>query len=179
MAAERPAQTANICPHCHHHNRAGVLVCEKCFRRMVERKDSTTKLVQLSDSHQTTGSFGNIDDNEIDNLVRLRIANAPMSIKIDPHKQTILGRANPQRPRQPDVDLSAFKALERGVSSIHAMIDTHNGDIVIADLGSSNGTFVNGKRLAPHDMQVLHNGDEIRMGNLFARIYFRKDTSLF
>ena len=182
MVEEQPAKTSNTnnCPHCNHPNRAGVLVCENCDRRMIERHDSTVRLTQLHDSGQTTGAFTGFDDSAGDDLLRLQIANAPMSIKIDPQKQTVLGRANPNKPRQPDVDLSAFKAHEHGVSSVHAMIDAHDGDIVIADLGSANGTLINGKRLKPHDMHVLRNGDEIRLGNLTARVYFRADdNSLF
>ena len=68
---------------------------------------------------------------------------------------------------------------DRELSKSHAEIFADGDGYMVCDLGSSNGTFVNGKRLAPHDMKVLHNGDEIRLGNLFARIYFRKETSLF
>ena len=179
MDEEHSAQASNMnkCPHCDHLNRPGVLVCENCDRRMVGRPDSTIQLRDLTGKRQTTGSYPEFDDPAEDNLLHLQIANAPMSVKIDPQQQTILGRANPNRPQQPDVDLSAFKALEHGVSSVHAMIDTHDGKIVIADLGSANGTFINGERLQPNDMHVLHNGDEIRLGKLKARVYFREDRS--
>lgn len=178
MAAEHPLKTSveNVCPHCHHKNRAGVLMCANCDRRMVVRRHSITKIVNLSDD-RTTGSFPDADDASADDSLLLRVANAPMSIKIDPQAQTVLGRANPQRKHQPDVDLSAFKAFERGVSSIHAMIDQQQGNFVLADLDSSNGTFINGERLAPRQVGILHNGDEIRLGNLFARIYFRQPNS--
>jgi pSer/pThr/pTyr-binding forkhead associated (FHA) protein len=179
MVEDHSAKTSstNICPHCHHPNRAGVLVCENCDRRMVERSDSTIHLKSALDTHQTTGAYPSLNDNEADGSLRLHVANASMSIKINPQKQTVLGRANPSRPRQPDVDLSAFKALECGVSSIHAMIDTQDGAIVIADLGSANGTFINGRRLSPHDMEILKDGDEIRMGKLTARIFIPQDLS--
>lgn len=48
-----------------------------------------------------------------------------------------------------------------GVSKHHAMITRENGQISIRDLGSTNGTFVNGARIT---QVVLNNGDEIRIG---------------
>ncbi len=48
-----------------------------------------------------------------------------------------------------------------GVSKHHAMITRESGQISIKDLGSTNGTFVNGARIT---QVVLNNGDEIRIG---------------
>ena len=47
--------------------------------------------------------------------------------------------------RQPDVDIY-LESL--AVSRQHAKVVCHNGDYFIEDLGSSNGTFVDGVRLA-------------------------------
>jgi pSer/pThr/pTyr-binding forkhead associated (FHA) protein len=44
--------------------------------------------------------------------------------------------------------------------------------VALEDLGSTNGTFINSSRLSPNQPEDLHNGDEIRLGNLFARVYF-------
>jgi serine/threonine protein kinase len=48
------------------------------------------------------------------------------------------------------------------VSGHHARITITEGGFVLTDLGSSNGTWVNGKRIA--EPQLLHDGDIIRMG---------------
>ena len=52
---------------------------------------------------------------------------------------------------------------ERTVSRLHAAIERVTGGWVIQDLGSRNGTFINGVRvLTPH---ALRPGDEIRFGS--------------
>ena len=40
-----------------------------------------------------------------------------------------------------------------------------NGSVGVSDLGSKNGTFVNGLRLAPHSPVWLRNGDRVRIGS--------------
>jgi len=62
------------------------------------------------------------------------------------------------------VDLSA-DAL---VSQQHARLDYRAGQWVITDLGSRNGTYVNGQRV---QSQALRNGDEVQLGNTRMRFY--------
>ncbi|SHM38832.1 FHA domain-containing protein [Actinacidiphila paucisporea] len=49
-----------------------------------------------------------------------------------------------------------------GVSRRHAAIDRSGDRAVITDLGSLNGTYVNGRRLA--GAQILRHGDRLRIG---------------
>jgi pSer/pThr/pTyr-binding forkhead associated (FHA) protein len=58
---------------------------------------------------------------------------------------------------------------DRLASRWHARIDLQQGAFVISDLGSANGTFVNGERI---QRQGLRNGDEIRIGDSI--LYFRR-----
>ncbi len=50
------------------------------------------------------------------------------------------------------------------VSRYHAELHFEANVCVIMDLGSTNGTFVNGRCIAPHMPCVLHPGDEIQLG---------------
>jgi len=69
----------------------------------------------------------------------------------------------------PDVDLDSDDP-EAKVSRRHARISMRDGNYLIEDLGSTNGTFVNrGRRLAPGDRQPLKDGDEIIVGKTFLR----------
>lgn len=69
----------------------------------------------------------------------------------------------------PDIDLDAHDA-EAKVSRKHARILFRNGQYMLEDLGSTNGTFVNrGRRLIPGNPHVLNDGDEIIVGKTFLR----------
>jgi hypothetical protein len=48
-------------------------------------------------------------------------------------------------------------------SSRHARLDPHGDAIVVEDLGSTNGTYLNGEPLT--GPQPLHDGDSIRIGD--------------
>src|SRR5207247_6341413 len=56
---------------------------------------------------------------------------------------------------------------DQDVSRRHAVLDRGGGRVVLADLGSTNGTWVNQRRLHPgdgHDGGELRDGDEARLG---------------
>lgn len=53
------------------------------------------------------------------------------------------------------------------VSDHHALIFPDGRDYALLDLGSTNGTWVNGQRLVAEMPQTLRPGDTIRMGNTF------------
>jgi pSer/pThr/pTyr-binding forkhead associated (FHA) protein len=74
----------------------------------------------------------------------------------------------------PDVDLDSDDP-EAKVSRRHARISVRDGNYLIEDLGSTNGTFVNrGRRLAPGDRCPLKDGDEIIVGKTFLRFRVTK-----
>ncbi len=54
-----------------------------------------------------------------------------------------------------------IKISEELVSKHHARIFTYFQASYIEDLESTNGTFVNGKRVGTH---ILHPGDEVMLG---------------
>lgn len=64
------------------------------------------------------------------------------------------------------------------VSRHHARIDTREGVWTLRDLGSANGTWVNGRRVQPGDAGVqLHNGDWIMLGGLDDLLMIFETTS--
>jgi pSer/pThr/pTyr-binding forkhead associated (FHA) protein len=50
------------------------------------------------------------------------------------------------------------------VSGRHALLIVHGNEIAVEDLGSTNGTIINGERLPPGERRELHPGDEIVFG---------------
>jgi pSer/pThr/pTyr-binding forkhead associated (FHA) protein len=56
------------------------------------------------------------------------------------------------------------------VSRRHARITKGRGGYFITDLGSSNGTTVNGHSLTSHRAYRLRNGDRVKVGLVVIRI---------
>lgn len=72
----------------------------------------------------------------------------------------------------PDVDLDQDDP-EAKVSRRHARIVCQDGQYVLEDLGSTNGTFVNrGRRLLPGNRHPLNDGDEIIVGKTFLKFHY-------
>ena len=72
-----------------------------------------------------------------------------------------IGKANDRVP--PDIDVSGFESSEV-VSRIHADIRVEGDAYYIEDVGSSNGTYVNGMSLLPGNRHRLRPGDRVSMG---------------
>jgi pSer/pThr/pTyr-binding forkhead associated (FHA) protein len=77
-----------------------------------------------------------------------------------------LGRTDRQRNAIPTVDLSEENALLLGVSRLHAKLLYIDGGFYLKDMGSTNGTWLNQKRLAPYEILPIESGDQIRLGSL-------------
>ncbi|MBA3395907.1 MAG: FHA domain-containing protein [Deltaproteobacteria bacterium] len=58
---------------------------------------------------------------------------------------------------------NTIQLLDTIVSKEHCVIEQHGAATVLRDLGSMNGTFISGERVA--GARVLRHGDEIRLGN--------------
>jgi pSer/pThr/pTyr-binding forkhead associated (FHA) protein len=78
----------------------------------------------------------------------------------------VLGRSDSRSTYVPDIDLAQYKALEKGVSRRHAAFVRYQEQLHILDLGSVNGTFLNGKRLKPEIPVMINSGDELTLGDL-------------
>lgn len=66
--------------------------------------------------------------------------------------------------RDPDNDVEIDMAE---VSRFHARIMLYEGGYGVMDIGSTNGTFINGKKIAPRMIVRLSHGDAIRIGDNF------------
>jgi pSer/pThr/pTyr-binding forkhead associated (FHA) protein len=102
----------------------------------------------------------------------LVIMNSGRRIKLDISDDLLIGRKDNTRGIFPDVDLGLDGGYDSGVSRRHAILSHKDGAYQIEDLGSANGTFVNGQRIAPQAATPLANGDELKCGTLLMRIEF-------
>ncbi|MFC1960719.1 FHA domain-containing protein [Chloroflexota bacterium] len=103
----------------------------------------------------------------------IHIRDAAEPIVLQPRQETVFGRLDPSSDIKPDLDLTSYGALEKGISRIHSAVRRGEDTLTLVDLGSVNGTFLNGQRLTPNQPRVLRDGDEIRLGQLVIHIYFK------
>jgi hypothetical protein len=161
----------NICPQCGCENRQGVLICQDCGVNIYDTSFGSTQVMHRDDLPGATHAL-----HETGQLIRTRqvvfqVMEGP-SITTDIEGDMILGRTNIYSPHSPDIDLTKFRAFEQGVSCRHAQLSRNDDRLQIADLGSTNGTYLNTERLVPHQPYAVKHGDEIRLGQLFLRVRF-------
>jgi hypothetical protein len=165
-----------ICPYCANKNREGMLFCEECGQNLsgnpVNVTLPTKQLQDLPSELSAKATWGTARFGT-DSAVVIHIRDATEPIVLEPARRTILGRLDTTSPQKPDLDLTPFGALEKGVSRVHAAIERSEDTLTLIDMGSSNGTHLNGQRLVPDQPRVLRDGDEIRLGKLVAHIYFK------
>ena len=78
--------------------------------------------------------------------------------------QMRIGRRSVSRGLSPEIDLTGPPA-DPGISRLHAvLIATPDGNWVVLDPGSANGTLVNGSEIGIGDQVPLHDGDLINLG---------------
>jgi hypothetical protein len=92
-------------------------------------------------------------------------------------KRVVLGRASAEASPE-TLDLSPYDAADLGVSRQHAAVEWSDGGFILTDLGSTNGTLLNGKFLLvarkPHP---LHSGDRVLLGNLRLYAYIKSEEA--
>ncbi|MBU0702789.1 MAG: FHA domain-containing protein [Chloroflexi bacterium] len=94
-----------------------------------------------------------------------------LALKGDQHRialpeqgELVLGRFDPVITVSPDVDLSHDDRKTQVISRRHARVTGRNGRHEIEDLGSTNGTQVNGKKLGIGQKVRLKSGDRVTLG---------------
>jgi hypothetical protein len=174
-----------ICPNCHHKELPGALFCSECGARLISLDYLTTQSIQRTPSEildDTNLDSVNSKDIHADNKDTKNTMNAELALFVIENKQTLqlagrteftLGRVAEGQPILPDVDLSAFDAYAQGVSRLHAALKVSRNRVAIMDLGSSNGTRVNGQKIVPHVDYPLNHGDIIALGKLKIQIIIR------
>lgn len=89
--------------------------------------------------------------------------------------EMIIGRSTGNSAMMPDVDLAEYGGADYGVSRLHMAMKyvPEDNAIQVYDLGSANGSYINGQRLHAKEVRVLRHGDELRLGRMVLRIHFR------
>jgi pSer/pThr/pTyr-binding forkhead associated (FHA) protein len=69
-----------------------------------------------------------------------------------------------------------FCISDRFASSYHAKIELDGKNYMLHDLGSTNGTCLNGEQLQPNESKTLSNGDIIKVAKVEIELVIQKKT---
>ena len=72
-----------------------------------------------------------------------------------------------------DPAASSHVVMDESVSRTHARVYVRGGALHVEDLGSTNGTFLNGRRLVEGQGARMRDGDELVLGALTLRVELR------
>ena len=90
----------------------------------------------------------------------------------DELKEAVIGRSSKKNNFNPIIDLKPLEAHKYGVSRRHATISFRDNWIVIVDHNSTNGTYINGRRLVPEQARVIRDNDTIRVGAILLHVSY-------
>ena len=136
------------CTECQMENIDGALFCEECGAKLEE-------IAPLEDTEV-----------EIGGAVIALTSTDGSRFDLPAKDEIVIGREDPVSEVFPDIDLTNLGGMESGVSRKHAVVHRAGANFTIEDMGSTNGTYINKKRLQPHAPQSIKPGDEVRFGKL-------------
>lgn len=163
------------CSNCQNANMEGAIFCSECGAPLAVAHSQTVLAASrvgtiASDPHNEAAAP---IQPELDNWGTLHLLDTGDMLTLAERNEFTLGRISEGQPIMPDIDLSPYQAYAKGVSRLHAVIKRGPQAVVLMDLGSANGTFVNGKRLNPSVERDLANGDVVALGRLKIQILLK------
>lgn len=170
-----------LCPNCHHQEVSGALFCSECGAQLMSSDRLGTQSIPRNTAEILVPSLesaptevNTTPSGTPDAVVSLYMVDSGQIIHLAGRTEFTLGRVADNQPILPDVDFSPYEAYAQGVSRLHSSLKIINQRVVITDLGSSNGTRVNGQKIMPHIDYLLNHGDVVALGKLKIQVLIRK-----
>lgn len=146
----------------------------RMMRKLVIRLQQTTELLEDAVGHKVDIEESGIKDTESgappDPNARLVEISTGIVFPLADSRETTVGRIDPVTGIHPDIDLTPVDG-KRSISRRHARIRREDDGSygVIEDVGTMNGTFVNGVRLVAGRAVPVANGDTVVFGTIQCR----------
>jgi hypothetical protein len=156
---------------------AGAMFCAECGAQLVGKDTLTTQNISTQQFEQPNDHVSRDDMYQpfdgSDAWGSLHLLDTGQVLPLSNRNEFTMGRVSEGQPIMPDIDLSPYQAYAAGVSRLHAVIKRDGTRVIFIDLGSANGTYINGKRLVPNVEQVLSHGDVVALGKLKLQVLFK------
>lgn len=151
-AAVGPLQTT--CPACQTKNLPNTLFCEECGHDL--HAGAAVKLLGGEKGEKTRWL--------------LQVLPYGPTLRVPNTGEVVFGRGSTGFPGGSFINLEPVGGLPAGVSRRHARLFEHEGQLFLEDLGSTNGSYVNERRLRPYEPAPVRPGDVIALGLLRMRL---------
>ena len=158
-----------ICPNCQHKEMSGAIYCSKCGAQLIDMAITTHKIHTAEARQEVNRQPDPVTPaavRQLQSWISLNMIESGQILPLADRTEFTLGRSAEGQPIIPDVDLSPYNAYANGVSRLHAVLKLMKDQIVLVDLGSSNGTYLNGNRLSPYVEASVAHGDVVYLGKL-------------
>jgi len=93
-------------------------------------------------------------------------------LELSSKERITVGRVDRLTKEVPTINLTGIGGWENGISRMHVAIEYKDDRLMITDQDSTNGTYINGKRLTAHKPYPLSDGDVLRLGLLSMGVSF-------
>lgn len=165
-----------ICPNCQHENVQGTLFCVECGAQLDDSETLTTQAVtqsEIANDLKEKNASVEPPSSPINSWISLHLMDSGKILPLTSRTEFTMGRLSEGQPIMPDIDLTPYQAYASGVSRLHAVVKREADRTIVMDLGSSNGTYLNGRRLNPHTEEELKHGDVVALGKLKIQVLLR------
>lgn len=162
------------CPACEKPNQRHEVFCYACGQLLEPIKGAyDTRVFDTQSTHTLDSEYYGPDS-----VLVLRVRGSAESYEARPQtseNELVIGRSTKGSVLAPDIDLAGRQGGELGVSRLHISVryNKESNAVLASDLGSANGSFLNGQRMMPKEVRVLRHGDELRLGKLVLMVSFR------
>lgn len=166
------------CPSCQHQEITGAIFCSECGALLEGDTGLTTQTIDAKSTNSLKDIFSDLQKLAPPTLpesgVAFCVIESGQIISLTERDEFTLGRSAEGQPILPDLDLSSHRAYEYGVSRLHASIKITENQIIVTDLGSVNGTRINGQKIPSHKPCALNHGDILTLGKLKLQLLMRR-----
>ena len=159
-----------VCQNCKSQEPDGTIFCSECGAQLLQTNSAQTQKFTDTDELKDGPQYVNVLSKPSDTWISLHLLDSGHILSFSERPEFTLGRLSENQPIEPDVDLSPYKAFDNGVSRLHAVVKNTAGSVILIDLGSSNGTYINGIRIMPNVEHPLRHGDIVALGKLKMQI---------
>ncbi len=165
------------CPSCGRKHRPGTLFCCECGVYLPTGSQPGTEPISgrdlpsgTADSWQAARGRGEAGQRGA--TLRVKVLPTGRELELPCLGGVEVGRADSAHNIFPDIDLTRDGGLEAGVSRRHCKIYEADGEYVVEDLGSANGTFLDGERLPPYLPHSFEDHNRLQLGRIELEIAF-------